>query len=254
MLSAPAAPEPIATASNEIIEIEKCLIAVKQINKSDVFNRNWNTKDKLNMSVSSENKLNVNQAGKNILGPDELKEIVEDNAYLISPNSFWQSHINAPRLLLQKVIKYADIRLGNKICDLYGGVGLFTAPIAKLTGEKGEVHLIERDNDCIKDAKKMYQNKKNIFIHHGRVEQKLEKIKNIDIIILDPPRNGASKQVINQIIDKKPKSIIYVSCNPASLARDTKMLVENNYTLNNLIGLDLFPMTHHIECVASFTK
>ena len=156
--------------------------------------------------------------------------------------------------MIQKVIKYADIKLGDSVCDLYGGVGLFTAPIAELIGETGEIHLIERDNDCIRDAKKMFQNKKNIIIHHGKVEQKLNKIKNIDIIVLDPPRNGAGKQVIKQIIDKKPKSIVYVSCDPASLARDTKILLENNYTLNNLIGLDLFPMTHHIECVASFSK
>ena len=240
--------------SNEIIEIDECLIAVEQINKSKVFSKYWNTSDRLSISVSSENELNVNQAGKNILGSDELKEVVDDNTYTISPKSFWQSHKNAPRLLLQQVRKYAKIKLGDRICDLYGGAGLFTAPMAKLTGEAGEVHLIERDNDCIKDAKKMFKTKKNIIIHHGKVEQKLGKIKNIDIIILDPPQNGAGKQVIHQIIDKKPKSIVYVSCDPTSLARDTKILIDNNYTLSNVLGLDLFPMTHHIECIASFIK
>ena len=238
--------------SNEVIEIDECLIAVEQINKSEVFNKWWDSEDRLSLSVSSENELNVNRLGKTILGSDELKEVVEDNTYIISPKSFWQSHKNAPRLLLQQVIKYADIKLGDRVCDLYAGAGLFTAPIAELTGETGEIHLIERDNDCIRDAKKMFQNKKNIIIHHGRVEQKLGKIKNIDIIVLDPPRNGAGKQVITQIIDKKPRSIVYVSCDPASLARDTKILLENNYILNNFIGLDLFPMTHHIECIVSF--
>ena len=79
-------------------------------------------------------------------------------------------------------------------------------------------------------------------------------LKKIDTIILDPPRNGVSKQVINQIIEKKPKLIIYVSCNPSTLARDSKVLLNNNYKLNKIIGLDLFPMTHHIECVVSFSK
>jgi tRNA/tmRNA/rRNA uracil-C5-methylase (TrmA/RlmC/RlmD family) len=240
--------------SNKVIEIDKCLISVEKINKSQVFNQHWDGEDRLSISVSSENELNISRSGKTISGSDELKEVVEKNTYIISPKSFWQSHKNAPRLLLHQVIKYADIKLGDIVCDLYGGAGLFTAPIAELAGEKGETHLIERDNDCIKDAKKMFQNKKNIIIHHGRVEQKLGKIKNIDIIILDPPRNGAGKQVIHQIIDKKPKSIVYVSCDPVSLARDTKILLDNNYSLNNLIGLDLFPMTHHIECVASFTE
>ena len=243
-----------AHKSNEVVEIDKCLIAVNNINESNVFNKKWDSQDRISMSVSSENELSINRLGKTILGSDELKEVVGENIFTISPKSFWQSHKNAPHLLLKQVIKYANINLGDIVCDLYGGAGLFTAPIAKLIGDQGKVHLIERDNDCIDDAKKMFQNKKNIIIHHGKVEQKLGKIKDIDIIILDPPRNGVSKQVIHQIIDKNPKSIVYVSCDPTSLARDTKVLLENNYNLNNLVGLDLFPMTHHIECVASFTK
>ena len=94
----------------------------------------------------------------------------------------------------------------------------------------------------------------NFFISYGKGEKKIGKNKKINTIILDPPRNGVSKQVINQMIEKKPQSIIYVSCNPSTLARDAKILTDNNYTLTNIVGLDLFPMTHHIECVASFTK
>ena len=110
------------------------------------------------------------------------------------------------------------------------------------------------DRTCIKDANIMFENIDNIFIHHGKVEQKLGGVKKIDTIILDPPRNGVSKQVINQMIEKKPNSIIYVSCNPSTLARDSKILLDNKYTLSNIVGLDLFPMTHHIESVASFRK
>jgi tRNA/tmRNA/rRNA uracil-C5-methylase (TrmA/RlmC/RlmD family) len=137
---------------------------------------------------------------------------------------------------------------------LYGGVGLFSSPILKKIGSSGKVHLIENDNNCIKDAKMIFKEEKNITIHNGKVEQKIGKIKKIDIIVLDPPRNGAGKQVINQIMDKKPRSIIYVSCNPASLARDTKILLENSYQLDNIVGIDLFPMTQHIECVACFIR
>ena len=73
----------------------------------------------------------------------------------------------------------------------------------------------------------MFEHIDNIYIHHGTVEQKLGGVKNIDTIILDPPRNGVSKQVINQMIEKKPHTIIYVSCNPSTLARDSKVLLEN---------------------------
>ena len=140
------------------------------------------------------------------------------------------------------------------VFDLYGGVGLFTLPISKLIGKNGQVHLIEMNDTCIEDANNMLEHIDNIYIHHGTVEQKLGSVKNIDTIILDPPRNGVSKQVINQMIEKKPNTIIYVSCNPSTLARDSKILLENKYSLSNIVGLDLFPMTHHIESVASFKK
>jgi tRNA/tmRNA/rRNA uracil-C5-methylase (TrmA/RlmC/RlmD family) len=240
--------------SNKIVEIDECLIAVEEINKSEIFNKKWENEDNIKISYSSENDMNISQLGKNISGSDKLKEVVDDNKYYISPKSFWQSHKNAPQIILEQVLKFANIKEGEKICDLYGGVGLFTLPISKILGDNGEVHLIEMNRTCIVDANEMFADTKNIFIHHGTVEQKLGSIKKINTIILDPPRNGVSKQVINQMIEKKPQTIVYVSCNPSTLARDTKILTDNNYILTNIVGLDLFPMTHHIECVASFTK
>ena len=243
-----------AHKSNKIIEIDECLIAVEEINKSKIFNQKWENEDNIKISYSSANDMHISQLGKNISGPDKLNEVVDDNKYYISPKSFWQSHKNAPEFILEQVLKFANIKEGERVCDLYGGVGLFTLPISKILGENGEVHLIEVNRVCIDDATEMFADIKNIFIHHGTVEQKLGSIKKINTIILDPPRNGVSKQVINQMIEKKPQTIIYVSCNPSTLARDTKILTDNNYTLTNIVGLDLFPMTHHIECVASFTK
>jgi tRNA/tmRNA/rRNA uracil-C5-methylase (TrmA/RlmC/RlmD family) len=243
-----------AFRSNKIIEVDECLIALKEINDSEIFTKKWDHEDNLKISYSSESDINISQFGKKVSGSNNLREVVNDNKYEISPQSFWQSHKNAPRLLLEQVIKFANIKKGQKICDLYGGVGLFTLPISKLIGENGEVHLIEVDKTCIEDANKMFKDIQNIFIHHGKVEQKLGSVKKIDTIILDPPKNGISKQVINQMIEKKPKSIVYVSCNPSTLARDSKILLDNNYELSNIVGLDLFPMTHHIECVASFKK
>ncbi|MDC0193064.1 TRAM domain-containing protein [Pelagibacteraceae bacterium] len=243
-----------AHKSNKIIEIDECLIAVEGINKSEIFNKKWEYENNIKISYSSDNDMNITQLGKNISGSDKLNEIVDDNKYYISPKSFWQSHKNAPNFILEQVLKFANIKEGERVCDLYGGVGLFTLPISKILGENGEVHLIEVNSVCIADATEMFADIKNIFIHHGTVEQKLGSIKKINTIILDPPRNGVSKQVINQMIEKKPQSIIYVSCNPSTLARDTKILTDNNYILTNIVGLDLFPMTHHIECVASFTK
>ena len=243
-----------AHKSNSIIEINECLIALKEINKSDIFSANWDSEENLKISCSNTNQINISQFNKSIIGPEKLTENVDNNEYTISPKSFWQSHINAPGLLLQQVMKEANIQQDEIVCDLYGGVGLFTLPISKLIGKNGQVHLIEMNDTCIEDANNMFEHIDNVFIHHGTVEQKLGSVKKIDTIILDPPRNGVSKQVMNQMIEKKPHTIIYVSCNPSTLARDSKVLLDNKYSLNNIVGLDLFPMTHHIESVAAFRK
>ena len=240
--------------SNNIIEIDECLIALKEINNLDVFNKHWGNNYNIKISCSSENDITISHLGEKISGSDKLQEVVGDNKFNISPQSFWQSHKSAPGIILEKVLKFANIKKGERVCDLYGGVGLFTLPISKIIGENGEVHLIETNKACIDDANEMFADLKNIFIHHGTVEQKLGSIKKIDTIILDPPRNGISKQVINQMIEKKPHTIVYVSCNPSTLARDTKILLNNKYELTNVVGLDLFPMTHHVECVTSFSK
>jgi tRNA/tmRNA/rRNA uracil-C5-methylase (TrmA/RlmC/RlmD family) len=241
-----------AFKTKEVIEIDECLIAVDAINQLDIFKSKWDGDERLSVFASSLNEVSIHRSDKKISGPSEINEVVEGKSYNISHGSFWQSHINAPKILIKKLMEFANLELGDRVCDLYGGVGLFTAPILEIIGEVGEIHLIENNSRCIKDAKKIFENQKNVIIHHGKVEQKLGRIKNIDVIIMDPPRTGATKQVINQIIEKKARSIIYISCDPASLARDTKILLNNSYSLDKIIGLDLFPMTHHIECIASF--
>ena len=152
------------------------------------------------------------------------------------------------------VMKFMDLKSGDRVCDLYGGAGLFTLPISKEIGDAGEVHLVESDKRCLQDAKKMFKKNKNVIIHAGKVEEKLSNINDIDIVLLDPPRNGAGRKVISEIIEKKPRSILYISCDPASLARDTKLLIDDSYSLEQITGIDLFPMTHHIECVSCFSR
>ena len=240
--------------TKEVCEIDKCMIAVEKINGSDLFQRKWKGKERVEVSVSSIDEMNIRRAGRSISGPSQLHQIVENEQLIISPDSFWQSHLNAPQALVKLVMQYMDLKPGDKVCDLYGGAGLFTSPILKRIQEIGVVHLVENDRRCIKDAKKIFRKNKNVIIHAGKVEEKLSNIEDVDVILLDPPRNGAGKKVINEIISKKPKSIIYVSCDPASLARDTKLLIEASFSLDEITGVDLFPMTHHIECVSSFSR
>jgi tRNA/tmRNA/rRNA uracil-C5-methylase (TrmA/RlmC/RlmD family) len=92
-----------------------------------------------------------------------------------------------------------------------------------------------------------------VKIHTGDVEKILPRFSRADVVILDPPRDGAKKNVISSLVACKPRTIVYVACDPAALARDSALLRDANYTLVKIRAFDLFPMTHHIECVALFT-
>ena len=239
--------------SKEVTEIDKCLIAVEAINDPTMFARNWKGEDRLEVAVSSSGEKNVSRGGRSISGPTQLHEVVGEHTYQISPTSFWQSHSAAPQTLTKLVMDLMALRPGDQVCDLYGGVGLFTAPMAEDVGDIGKVHLIESSHRANQDALKIFEKMKNVDVHSGRVEQKLPLINRVDVILLDPPRTGAGEMVIKQMLAKKPRTIVYVSCDPASMARDARALEEGGYHLNHIVGFDLFPMTQHVECVARFS-
>jgi tRNA/tmRNA/rRNA uracil-C5-methylase (TrmA/RlmC/RlmD family) len=239
--------------SKEVTEIDKCLIAVEAINDPTMFARNWKGEDRLEVAVSSSGEKNVSRGGRSISGPTQLHEVVGEHTYQISPTSFWQSHSAAPKTLTKLVMDLMALRPGDQVCDLYGGVGLFTAPMAEDVGDIGKVHLIESSHRATQDALKIFEKMKNVVVHSGRVEQKLPLINRVDVILLDPPRTGAGEMVIKQMLAKKPRTIVYVSCDPASMARDARALEEGGYHLNHIVGSDLFPMTQHVECVARFS-
>ena len=239
--------------SKEVIEIDRCLIAVEAINDPAMFARNWKGEDRLEVAVSNSGEKNVSRGGRSISGPTQLHEVVGEHTFEISPASFWQSHIAAPSTLTKLALDLMALRPGDQVCDLYGGVGLFTAPIAEDVGDIGKVHLIESSHRATQDALKIFEKQKNVVIHSGRVEHKLPLINRVDVILLDPPRTGAGEMVVKQMLAKKPRTIVYISCDPASLARDARALEDVGYHIDYLVRFDLFPMTHHVECVARFT-
>jgi len=145
-----------------------------------------------------------------------------------------------------------DVRPGDTVCDLYGGVGLFTGALAQAVGQKGKVHLIESDRRALGDATSIFKSFANVQIHSGMVEQLLPKIDKADLVLLDPPRTGAGEVVVLSLLKLRPTTIVYVSCDPASLARDAKWITDGGYTMDSIVAFDLFPMTQHIETVVRF--
>ncbi len=243
-----------SSRSSDVIEIDDCLIAVESMKVSEIATRKWNGKERLELAVSSKGQVNLSRAGRSISGPTQLNEDVNGISHTVSAPAFWQSHFKAPSTLVTEAMALLGLREGDIVCDLYGGVGLFAAAMSKRVGAKGKVHLIELDRHATSDAKKAFALADNVDVHVGRVESELRKIGKADVLLLDPPRTGAGKEVVAQMLRLAPRTIVYVSCDPASLARDAKYLTEAGYSISHLVGYDLFPMTSHVECVTQFTR
>ena len=111
-------------------------------------------------------------------------------------------------------------------------------------------HLL--DDNAITDAKRNFAAEERVEIVHGKVEKVLKRYVAANVVVFDPPRSGAGVTVIEAVIALRPRVIVYVACDPASLARDTAYLMERGFKLEKLRAFDLFPMTAHMECVARF--
>jgi tRNA/tmRNA/rRNA uracil-C5-methylase (TrmA/RlmC/RlmD family) len=151
------------------------------------------------------------------------------------------------------VTSFAELKNGEHVLDLYGGVGLFTAACLDYVGISGSIHLVEGSKDAISDAKVNFAANANVEITTGDVAKIITRIARADVVILDPPREGAGKSVVQEMARLSPRAIVYVACDPAALARDTAYLSEYGYAIEQIRAFDLFPMTHHIESVALFT-
>jgi tRNA/tmRNA/rRNA uracil-C5-methylase (TrmA/RlmC/RlmD family) len=239
--------------SNEVVEISQCLIADERMNVSELAARSWKSDARVEVAVSSTSEVSVMRSGRSISGPTQIVEQVGGNSFKISPEAFWQSHKSAPVTLVKTALAELGVKSNDHVCDLYSGVGLFAAAILKELGEQGFITLIESDKSAVADARKVFLNKSNVKILGGLVAQQLPIVKRADLILLDPPRTGAGEVVIKQLIKLKPRKIVYVACDPAALARDSKTLIDAGYKLDHISAYDLFPMTQHIECVAGFS-
>jgi tRNA/tmRNA/rRNA uracil-C5-methylase (TrmA/RlmC/RlmD family) len=247
--------------SHSIAPVDNCIICVDGMNFSEVSGRNLKGDVRVEISASNTGERTIalaptrgEEKARITEGPAVLHEVVEGRTLEVSQESFWQSHAKAPEVLTQVVLDFAHISKKEHVLDLYGGVGLFTAAIIDLVGPEGQVDLIEGSKVATEDARRNFASHKNVTVATGDVAKLLPRVTSADVVILDPPREGAGKDVISQISALNPRAIVYVACDPAALARDTAYLEDHSYSLVGLRAFDLFPMTHHIECVALYER
>jgi 23S rRNA (uracil1939-C5)-methyltransferase len=180
----------------------------------------------------------------------EVTRTVRDERYHLSANSFFQTNIDLVPALIDSAL--GDVQ-GETAIELYSGVGLFTVALAR---RFTNVIAVEDDADATDFARRSLSDAglSNTEVVNGDVADWLESEKNraalqIDFLLLDPPRTGAESRVIAGIIRLNPKRICYVSCDPATLARDLKKLIAGGYSISSIRAFDMFPQTHHVETV-----
>jgi tRNA/tmRNA/rRNA uracil-C5-methylase (TrmA/RlmC/RlmD family) len=247
--------------SHTVVPVKDCLICVEGLGIKELAASHLKGDMRIEISASNTGERTValaptrgEEKARISEGPVVLHEKVLGKTLEVSQAAFWQSNKRAPEVLTQTVLDLAQLRIGDHALDLYGGVGLFTAAILDAVGTSGHVDLIEGSKVATADAARNFAQTPNITIATGDVAKLLPRITAADVVVLDPPRDGAGKEAIAHIARLAPRSIVYVACDPAALARDTAYLADHSYSLVKLRAFDLFPMTHHIECVALYTR
>lgn len=185
-------------------------------------------------------------------GTDHLTERVNDIDFRVTGSGFWQVHPEAASTLVDAVLDVAQVRPGDTVHDLYAGVGLFTAFLADAAGPTGHVLSVEADRVGHRDARRNLHDRPTVELIADTSERVLQHQRlgeRADIVVLDPPRTGAKKAVAG-IAALSPRRIVYVACDPAALARDIASFAPLGYRMAGLRAFALFPMTHHVECVA----
>jgi len=245
--------------SHKIVPVDDCRILVPEMQFAELAKRGAKGDQRIEISISNTGERSIATAGARDESPMRLTDGVEvahytvgENSFEVSQKSFWQSHKDAPQVLTDAVLNYAELRAGDHVLDLYGGVGLFTAAVLPLIGETGSVDLVEGSKSATNDAMRNFVDSKTVSVITGDVTKVITRFSHADVVVLDPPREGAGKEVIENLSRIAPRIIVYVACDPAALARDTAYLREFGYELDAIRAFDLFPMTHHIECVAKF--
>ncbi len=177
---------------------------------------------------------------------------IKQYEFRCTAGSFFQVNLPQAEALVDTVLKQLKLQGTETVLDLYSGVGLFTAFLAESVVA---VHSVESASLSVADAKHNLSAFSNITIHEGTAESVLPTLQgSFDAAVIDPPRTGMHPTAREALVRLRPERIVYVSCDPATLARDAKPFAQAGYSLQEAQPVDMFPQTYHIETVALFSR
>jgi 23S rRNA (uracil1939-C5)-methyltransferase len=241
----------VRRGSHSLLPIERCMIAQPAINET-LARTQGHTEGMHQLEV----RLGVN-TGDILIEPPEAgqprrssyHDALLGREFEVSSASFFQSNTRQAERLIELVIEKLQPDRRDVLVDAYAGVGTFAAIMAPMVAQ---VIAIEESPPAVADAFANMQDLDNVRCIEGKVEHVLPGLEERPTaLILDPPRQGCHPAVLDAILAHRPPRLAYVSCDPATLARDLRILVDGGYELLDVTPLDMFPQTFHVECVAS---
>jgi tRNA/tmRNA/rRNA uracil-C5-methylase (TrmA/RlmC/RlmD family) len=245
--------------SHEIELIDSCPLATAEVNAVDAPARLWPDAEVVEVVAATGGDTAVRQTPRGrgaprLAGPAVLTERAAGRDWQVAAGGFWQVHPQAAATLAACVVDLLRPAAGEAVLDLYAGAGLFAGVLAGHVGITGRVLAVESDPAAVADARANLAGHPWVSVHHGRVENLLAadppRFPRPDLVVLDPPRAGAGPATLLAACALRPRAVAYLACDPAALARDLKAATGHGYRLADLRAFDLFPMTHHVECVA----
>lgn len=262
--------------STEIVPIQRCLIGAPGVGDAPALAERWPAQAELEVAADDDGATVLvgyrpapRPRGRNriparsrdrasvadqLAGPDRLRYLVAGRQFRLPPGGFWQTHPAAAETFSREVAAAAALRPGERALDLYAGAGLFTAVLAEAVGDTGRVLGLEGDRAAVAAAAENladlpWAEVSRQPIDASAVQRAAEELRP-DVVVLDPPRTGAGRDVLAAVLGARPRTVIYVACDPAALARDLRSALDAGWQLTGLTGYDAYPMTHHVECIA----
>ncbi|MFD0050997.1 23S rRNA (uracil(1939)-C(5))-methyltransferase RlmD [Actinomycetes bacterium NPDC127524] len=239
----------IITRTSELLQRNKIVEEIiKRLPKVKSIVHNINSK-KTNVILGEKTKV--------LWGSEVIYDYIGDVKFAISARSFYQVNPDQTKVLYSKALEYAGLTGEESVIDAYCGIGtisLFLAQKAK------KVFGVEIVPEAISDAKRNAEINgiTNTEFAVGEAEKVIpawyEEGNTADVLVVDPPRKGCDEALLNTIIKMKPKKVVYVSCNPATLARDLRILEDGGYKTIEVQPVDMFPQTTHVECISQLVR
>jgi tRNA/tmRNA/rRNA uracil-C5-methylase (TrmA/RlmC/RlmD family) len=262
---------PYAARSHRVIPVADLPLATEAVERAAPLGETQMREGIIDIAVTSEGFVSVTRpdaAGDIGRRPQVVHERVGDRRFALESTGFWQVHRKAPEVLTRAVQDAVDDSLFDPRAfnlDLYGGVGLLAAAVGDRFGPTTRITSVESDERTTDHAAANLAEWIGAQTVTARVEDYLRDLTarssagersrlRAGTVVLDPPRSGAGREVVDMLAGLAPAQLVYVACDPVALARDLGWLRDRGYELRSVRAFDLFPNTHHVEAVATLTR